>query len=83
MGVVDIVQAIRERAYALWESEGRPDGKAEAHWHQAAADVGASEVDPESLPPPDVNAPEPPPLDGAGASEGDPASLPPGNPPAS
>jgi Protein of unknown function (DUF2934) len=22
-------------AYQLWEDEGRPEGKAEAHWHQA------------------------------------------------
>jgi DUF2934 family protein len=25
-------QAISARAYALWEEEGRPDGRALAHW---------------------------------------------------
>ena len=28
-------QAVRELAYALWEGEGRPDGRALAHWRQA------------------------------------------------
>jgi hypothetical protein len=27
---------VRERAYFLWEREGRPHGRAEAHWHRAA-----------------------------------------------
>jgi hypothetical protein len=28
-------QSVRERAYALWEQDGRPDGRTEAYWHQA------------------------------------------------
>jgi hypothetical protein len=28
-------QAVRERAYLLWESEGRPDGHADEYWHRA------------------------------------------------
>lgn len=28
-------QAVRERAYALWEQEGRPEGRAEDYWHRA------------------------------------------------
>lgn len=35
---------IRERAYALWERDGRPDGQADAHWREAEAEV-ASTVD--------------------------------------
>lgn len=27
----------RERAYHLWEAEGRPEGRAEAHWDMAVA----------------------------------------------
>ncbi|MFN7010770.1 MAG: DUF2934 domain-containing protein [Allorhizobium sp.] len=27
---------IAKRAYALWEEEGRPDGRHDAHWQQAA-----------------------------------------------
>ncbi|HVF93002.1 MAG TPA: DUF2934 domain-containing protein [Sphingomonas sp.] len=28
-------QMVRERAYALWEEEGRPEGRADEHWHRA------------------------------------------------
>lgn len=28
-------QAIRERAYLIWEREGRPEGRAEDHWRYA------------------------------------------------
>jgi len=28
-------QDIRDRAYRLWEQEGRPDGKADEHWSRA------------------------------------------------
>jgi hypothetical protein len=30
---------IRERAYYIWEREGRPDGRAQDHWLQAAASL--------------------------------------------
>jgi hypothetical protein len=30
-------QRIRERAYHLWESEGRPQGRAEEYWERARA----------------------------------------------
>jgi hypothetical protein len=30
---------IRERAYRIWESQGRPDGKHDEHWRQAANEV--------------------------------------------
>jgi hypothetical protein len=29
----------RERAYRIWEDEGRPEGKHEEHWAQAALTV--------------------------------------------
>jgi Protein of unknown function (DUF2934) len=32
-------QAIRERAYRIWEQEGHPDGKHEDHWFRAEAEV--------------------------------------------
>ena len=28
-------QAVRERAYLLWEQEGRPEGRADECWHRA------------------------------------------------
>ena len=34
-------QAISARAYALWEEEGRPDGRALAHWLAAEREFGA------------------------------------------
>ncbi|QFY62821.1 DUF2934 domain-containing protein (plasmid) [Rhizobium grahamii] len=27
---------INERAYAIWEEQGRPDGRSAEHWQQAA-----------------------------------------------
>lgn len=32
----DLDQRIRERAYRLWEEEGRPEGREAAHWEMAA-----------------------------------------------
>lgn len=34
---------IRERAYALWEQAGRPNGLVSEHWRQAAAEWEAGE----------------------------------------
>jgi hypothetical protein len=30
---------IQERAYAIWEAEGRPHGKHDEHWHRAAEEI--------------------------------------------
>ena len=32
-------QSIRERAYLIWESEGRPVGKDVEHWWQAEREI--------------------------------------------
>lgn len=32
-------QKIRERAHAIWEREGCPDGKQDDHWHRAAREL--------------------------------------------
>lgn len=37
---------IRKRAHAIWESEGRPDGAHERHWHQASTEVYAEKAKP-------------------------------------
>ena len=34
---------VRERAYAIWEREGRPEGGADRHWAQAEAELRAEE----------------------------------------
>jgi hypothetical protein len=31
--------AVRERAYAIWEAEGRPDGRALEHWERAYQEI--------------------------------------------
>ena len=35
---------IEERAYVLWEGEGRPDGRDRVHWCQAESEVMAAGV---------------------------------------
>ena len=34
---------IRERAYHIWESEGKPDGRAEQHWKLACESLKAED----------------------------------------
>lgn len=34
-------EAVRRRAYELWEEEGRPDGREGAHWRRAEDEFGA------------------------------------------
>lgn len=34
---------VRERAYAIWESEGCPEGREVEHWLRAEAEVAAEE----------------------------------------
>ena len=36
-------QRIRERAYAIWEQKGRPEGKDREHWLRAEAEIAAEE----------------------------------------
>jgi len=33
-------EQIRQRAYQIWEHEGRPEGGHERHWHQASEEIG-------------------------------------------
>ena len=42
-------ERIRSLAYSLWEQEGCPEGRAEAHWLKACEIVDAEERDPEWL----------------------------------
>jgi Protein of unknown function (DUF2934) len=41
-GQSDREQAIRERAYAMWEEEGRPEGQHLQHWLRAEAEINAA-----------------------------------------
>lgn len=35
----NLEQRIRERAHALWEKEGRPQGRDQDHWRQARREM--------------------------------------------
>lgn len=39
MEVAKIETAIRERAYWIWEEEGRPQGRERYHWERASQEV--------------------------------------------
>ncbi|UFZ04167.1 DUF2934 domain-containing protein [Bradyrhizobium ontarionense] len=42
MGQIDelgLQQRIRDRAHALWEQSGRPEGRQDEFWHQAEHDI--------------------------------------------
>ena len=36
-------QRVKDRAYAIWEQEGRSDGQHQEHWVWAEAEVSAEE----------------------------------------
>jgi hypothetical protein len=38
---IDREMKIRERAYALWEEEGRFEGRAQDHWYRAERELAA------------------------------------------
>lgn len=60
---MDQQRRIRERAYEIWEREGRPEGRDREHWQQAAAEIAAAEraagasLAPEAPPTPTPAAP--------------------------
>ena len=37
-------QKTRERAYEIWDREGRQEGRAEEHWAQAERELGGSQT---------------------------------------
>ena len=37
----DLESNIRERAYALWEQDGRRHGRAQEHWYRAERELAA------------------------------------------
>ena len=38
----DLTPQILQRAYEIWESEGRPHGRDRAHWFMAEAEIANS-----------------------------------------
>jgi hypothetical protein len=41
-------EAVRLRAYQIWERDGRPDGEHESHWQKALKELGI--IGPEERP---------------------------------
>ena len=41
-----IEDRVRERAYTLWERDGRREGRSDEYWQQARAEVEAEEAEP-------------------------------------
>ena len=52
MSMTQVDTLIRERAYAIWEREGRPEGRERQHWEQAAREVLAAGGAPKPSPKP-------------------------------
>lgn len=38
-------ERIKQRAYEIWEQQGRPEGKEHEHWQQAADEFNSSSVE--------------------------------------
>jgi hypothetical protein len=49
---IDLEQTIRERAYDIWEREGRAHGRHEEHWHAAKFELtnAARDAEPIAVP---------------------------------
>jgi len=43
-------QTVRDRAYFIWEREGRPEGRAHDHWRRAIMDTSRHEPRPDEEP---------------------------------
>jgi len=46
----DREERIRQRAYAIWQSEGHGHGREEEHWHRAEREIAAEEAAPNKAP---------------------------------
>jgi hypothetical protein len=42
-------ERIRQRAYEIWEREGKPDGREAEHWDKAAAEIDAERESTEAM----------------------------------
>ena len=42
--MLNLEEAIRERAYHLWIADGQPEGKAEIHWLNAQREILTTET---------------------------------------
>jgi hypothetical protein len=54
----DADEEVARRAYALWEAEGRPQGRDRDHWERAKRDAAPAEARAPAEPPKAAPAPE-------------------------
>ncbi|MGF6227632.1 hypothetical protein QFZ27_001587 [Inquilinus ginsengisoli] len=52
--IEDRSERIRQRAYIIWQREGRPEGREQEQWRQAEAEIEAEDVAGGETPPNDV-----------------------------
>ncbi|HEX7931641.1 MAG TPA: DUF2934 domain-containing protein [Paraburkholderia sp.] len=50
-GEPTVEDRIRKRAYELWESDGSPEGRADAYWSRAQAQIEAEGATGDAVPP--------------------------------
>ena len=43
-------ERIRQRAHAIWEKAGRPEGAHQQHWDQATAEIDGAAAKPKAAP---------------------------------
>ena len=39
----EIHEQIAQRAYAVWQAKGQPDGRHEEHWYRATREIAAAD----------------------------------------
>jgi Protein of unknown function (DUF2934) len=47
--MIDLERKVRERAYQIWEQEGRVHGRDEQHWHRAKLELTSSLQEPAAV----------------------------------
>ncbi|MCQ4273762.1 DUF2934 domain-containing protein [Stutzerimonas degradans] len=47
---MNIEERIRQRAYEIWDAEGRPDGQEAEHWQRARDEIEPYEQEGDALP---------------------------------
>lgn len=52
----DAEEAIRNRAYLMWEADGRPEGRAEHYWHLAQSEAAVAPEKPKRKSPAKASA---------------------------
>jgi hypothetical protein len=52
-------ERIRARAHQIWEEEGRPEGRSDAHWERATIEVGLQDNQSDRLKPAETTPTEP------------------------